>query len=124
MNLKPAIDRALANGWKIPRMVGETWKVYPSEIAVVFETDLDGTVDSLFLEQILFDVPFLKALFGEEKVCQHCGTVAEFFRGIPVTCPCGEQGQVIEAWIYHGQQLVPPTNPERLKYIGDFMEGK
>ncbi|KKL17014.1 hypothetical protein LCGC14_2489780 [marine sediment metagenome] len=116
--LKTIIEWALAGGWDmfghLHNIKGE-WLCEDTHLII----QLERFDKRYLLEQIIFDIPFLKALFGEEKVCFYCG----FTPGDKCLCRCSIcSSYVIPTWQYHGQELVPMTNTARLDYLEKWME--
>lgn len=97
-----AIERAVKNGWKglsINYKDFEQWHI-------------------LFESAIIFDIPFLKALFGE-KECIYVKPQGVF--PIPITTATQSRSGVY-MWQYHGFEMMKAD--DRGKYLEDYLEGK
>ena len=125
--LHKAIQYALDNSWDMfgwkPALV--SWNIRKSDGALRVKTRVGTKPPSIMTlvyseETVIFNHDFAKALAGGAVVCAKCGTLTEFFREHPVTCACGEQGQVIEAFDHFLTSIA--LSPNREKYLESFME--
>ena len=125
--MKTAIEIALKNGWDMfghsnrPKEEYSRWRLEDTRLYVNFvDQNAWPQCEVYSLEQVIFNLDFAKALAGGSVVCRECGTETEFFREHPVTCTCGEQGQIIEAFDYF--LINAALSPDRQKYLDEYVK--
>jgi len=135
MNLETIITRALDGGWDMfghaekSRFSWEVSKCLDSnskKLTVRFEGRDYTFVEVYQIEQIIFNVPFAKALFGEGNAYHYHPENCDCYDTEIFPCSTCEDGirgnqlrkQEQPLWIYHIQQYAPmETNDQRIEYI-------
>ncbi len=132
------IERAIAGGWGMFGEMPCEWRIKEESLLVEWQGGARGWGETYYsFEQIIFDVEFAKAIFGEDwknKICPSCaspterskpkrrkdGTMFALYDGMCLGCGT----YAIPIWQYHVQQYAPLTNIERLAYLERWLEGE
>jgi len=122
--LDKAIKIALGNGWDCfgwePALV--SWSMRKSDdalrVKVRFGTKPPSIQTFIYSENdIIFNIDFAKALFGDEFYSYKCTTLAKDGEQACIKGECYEF-----SWQYHLKELA--VSPDRLKYLSDYLEGR
>jgi len=139
--LKQLIELALDNGWGMfghkveGNCRGEPIFSYKLHSGLHLGAQLQITVRDFggsenyfyYLEKIIFDVDFAKAIFGEEDewhttLCTCNGMDFHIF-GPDVHRPSCARASASRGFKYHIREYAPMGNEERLEYLRKWMEG-
>lgn len=114
--LKKIIEKAKDGGYDKIFVDTESWVIEKDFVVssdLVFRHYVNRD-EKINYEAIIFSKPFLKAFFGEERVCELCGKKTKN------NCYCnGSPAAVIKEWQYQAQKLVLEDN--KIDYLYKFI---
>jgi len=123
--LQKAIGIAIENGWKgywgdTPVKLESTTSTFdaisgmPTVSIHILHKDRVFGYGGIPIFNVIYNHDFAKALWGEDDVCNYCGTNKH-------DAYCERQGNC-QAWEYHLQNMV--ISPDPIAYLRDHMEEK